>query len=199
MDILSLHLSPNPGGNSDVMLTSFARGVAETGLDVLKFSVAERRVEPCRGCGSCEESGQCIITDDMDELYPLLVAARNIVISTSLYFYDVPAKGKALIDRSQALWARRYVLNQKDMLKPDGRGFLLALGATKGENLFIPVSLSIRYFFDALGMPKTFETLFFRSLDKPGELARQPDLVTRLREAGLAFGRRILSDRDGRT
>jgi hypothetical protein len=134
----------------------------------------------------------------MDELYPLLAAARNIVVATSLYFYDVPARGKALIDRSQALWARRYVLNQ-EMSKPDGRGFLLALGATKGDNLFVPVSLSIKYFFDALGLPKTFETLFFRGLDKPGDLARQPDLMTGIREAGLAFGRRILSDRAGQS
>jgi len=199
MDILSLHLSPRQGGNSDVMLTAFTQGIAETGLEVLKFSVAERPVEACRGCNACDNTGQCVIADDLDELYPLLAEARNIVVATSLYFYDVPARGKALIDRSQALWARRYVLNQKEMLKPDGRGFLLALGATKGENLFVPVSLSIRYFFDALGLPKTFETLFFRGLDKPGDLARQPDLMTGIREAGLAFGRRILSDRAGRT
>ena len=197
MDILSLHLSPNRGGNSEVMLTAFTQAVAETGLEVLNFSVAERRVEACLGCSACESTGQCVLSDDLDELYPLLASARNIVISTSLYFYDVPAKGKALIDRSQALWSRRYVLNQKETLKPDGRGFLLALGATKGENLFVPVNLSIRYFFDALGMPKTFETLFFRGLEKPGDLAQRPDLMADIQGAGLAYGRRILSDRGG--
>jgi len=134
MDILGLQLSPRLGGNSDIMLSAFAEAAGETGLEVIKFSVAERRVEPCLGCASCDATGQCVITgDDMEELYPLLARARNIVVSTSLYFYDVPAKGKALIDRSQALWARRYVLNQKEMLKPDGRGFLLALGATRGK------------------------------------------------------------------
>jgi multimeric flavodoxin WrbA len=182
------------------MLAAFTQGAAETGLVITRVSVAERQVEACRGCGACDRDGQCVIAgDDMEELYPLLVMARNIVVSTSLYFYDVPAKGKALIDRAQALWVRRYVLNREEALKPDGRGFLLALGATRGENLFTPVSLSIRYFFDALGLPKTFETLFFRGLDKPGDLARQPDLTARLYEAGLAFGRGILSDRDGRT
>ena len=199
MDILCLHLSPRQGGNSDIMLTAFSQGVAETGLEVLRFSVAEHRVEPCQGCSSCDDTGQCVISDDLGDLYPLLAEARNIVVSTSIYFYDVPAKGKALIDRAQALWARRYVLNQKDIIKPDGRGFLLALGATRGENLFIPVNLSVRYFFDALGLPKTFETLFFRGLDKPGDLARQPDRLQIIREAGLAFGRRISADRAGRT
>jgi multimeric flavodoxin WrbA len=198
MDVLCLQLSPRQGGNSDIMLAAFSQGLAETGLEILRFSVAEHRVEPCLGCSSCDETGQCAISDDLDNLYPLLAEARNIVVSTSIYFYDVPGKGKGLIDRAQALWARRYVLNQKEMSKPDGRGFLLALGATRGENLFVPVSLSVKYFFDALGLPKTFETLFFRGLDKPGELARQPDTLETIKEAGLAFGRLILADRAGR-
>ena len=199
MDILCLQLSPRQGGNSDTMLAAFSQGLAETGLKVIKFSVAEHRVEPCLGCSACDDTGQCAISDDLGDLYPLMAEAENVVVSTSIYFYDVPAKGKALIDRAQALWARRYLLNQKEMSKPGGRGFLLALGATRGENLFIPVSLSVRYFFDALGLPKTFETLFFRGLDKPGELARQPDKLETIREAGLAFGRRISADRAGRT
>jgi hypothetical protein len=135
----------------------------------------------------------------MDELYPLLAEAKNVVVATSIYFYDVPAKGKALIDRSQPLWVRRYVFNRKEMQKPDGRGFLLALGATRGENLFTPVSLSVKYFFDALGMPKTFDTLFFRGLEKPDDLSKRPEFIAEIREAGLAFGRKILSDRAGRT
>jgi hypothetical protein len=107
----------------------------------------------------------------------------------------VPAKGKALIDRSQALWVRRYVLNLKEALKPDGRGFLLALGATQGKNLFIPVGLSVKYFFDSLGLPKTFDGLFFRGVEKPGDLARRPEILASLREAGLAFGRQVTDGR----
>jgi hypothetical protein len=198
MDILSLHLSPRRGGNSDDMLAAFTQGAVEAGMEVKRISVAERRIEPCAGCWSCNNTGQCVIADDMEELYPLLASAKNVVVSTSLFFYDVPAKGKALIDRSQALWSRRYTLKQQDLLKPDGRGFLLALGATRGENLFVPVSLSVKYFFDALGLPTTFETLFFRKIENLGDLARQPDLMRQIREAGLAFGRRIRSDRDGR-
>jgi len=197
MDILSLHLSPRQGGNSDAMLTAFNQGAAEAGAETLRFSAAEHQVGPCVGCGSCDSTGQCVIDDDMQKLYPLLASAKNIVVSTSLYFYDVPAKGKAIIDRAQALWNRRYTLNQKEALKPDGRGFLMALGATRGENLFTPVNLSVKYFFDAVGLPTTFETLFFRQIENRGDLIRQPDLIRQIREVGLDFGRRTLSDRSG--
>jgi len=118
MDILCLHLSPRQGGNSEVMLDSFAQGAEEAGAETLKFSVAGRQVEPCRGCGSCDREGQCVIDDELRDFYPVLASARNVVVGTSIYFYDVPAKGKALIDRSQALWVRRYVLNQKEAGHP---------------------------------------------------------------------------------
>ena len=196
MDILSLHLSPRRGGNSEVMLDTFNEGAAEAGAKTLKFSVAGRRVGPCVGCGSCDSTGQCVITDDLEELYPLLATARNVVVSTSIYFYDVPAQGKALIDRSQALWARRYTLKLEETVKSDGRGFLLALGATRGANLFLPVSLSVKYFFDALGLPTTFETLFFRQIEKMGDLSRRPEYLRQISEAGLAFGRLIRSGQD---
>jgi hypothetical protein len=172
------------------MLAEFTRGAAAAGAEVFKFSVAERRVEPCRGCSACETTGQCVIdSDDMNELYPLLSSAKRIVVSTPLFFYDVPALGKALIDRTQVLWARRYALKQ-DPPRPEGRGFLLALGATRGRDLFVPVTLSIKYFFDALGFPKTFESLFFRQVEAKGDLEKRPDDLRLIFEAGLAFGRR---------
>lgn len=191
MDILGLHLSPRKNGNSQVMLDEFLRGAQAAGAEVINFSVADHDIKPCRGCSCCEKTGECVITDDdMGPLYPLLATAPMIAVSTPLFFYDVPAKGKALIDRTQALWSRRYALNQKETIRPDGKGFLLALGATKGKDLFLPVGLSIKYFFDAVGFPKEFETLQFRQIENLGDMARHTDYMAQIYEAGLAFGRK---------
>ena len=184
---MALHLSPRPGGNSEAMLAEFIRGAAAAGATAVIFSAAERRVEACLGCAVCETTGECVLSDDMDELYPLLESARRIVVSTPVFFYGVPARGKALIDRVQVLWARRHRLN-RIAPRPEGRGFLLALGATRGEDLFLPVSLCLKYFFDALGFPKTFESLFFRRVEAPGDLGRRPDDLRLVYDAGLAFG-----------
>ena len=191
MDILGLHLSPRRRGNSAVMLAEFLRGAREAGAETQSFSVADHHIEACRGCGACEKTGYCVIKDDdMRDLYPLLATVPMIVVSTSIFFYDVPGKGKALIDRTQPLWARRYTLNQTDTLRPDGRGFLLALGATKGHDLFLPVNLCIKYFFDSIGYPKNnFESLFYRNIEALGEMKQHPEHLKEIYEAGLAFGR----------
>ncbi|MDR0882329.1 MAG: flavodoxin family protein [Candidatus Adiutrix sp.] len=191
MDILGLHLSPRRNGNSAAMLEEFLRGARHGGAAAESYFVADHDIRACTGCAACEETGQCVITDDdMAELYPRLATAPRIVVATSLFFYDVPAGGKALIDRAQTLWARRYRLGQTDMLRPDGRGFLLALGATKGRDLFVPVSLCVKYFFDALGLPRQFDHLFFRQIEGLGDLAGRDDYMSQIYEAGRAFGRK---------
>ncbi len=189
MDILALHLSPRPNGNSAAMLDKFLQGARDAGADAVSFSVADHNIKPCIGCSACEKTGECVITDDdMGELYPLLASAPMVVLSTSLFFYDVPAKGKALIDRVQPLWSRRYTLGRTETLRPDGRGFLLALGATKGKDLFVPVHLCVKFFFDAIGFPRTFESLCFRQVEHLGDMVNNDEYMAQVYEAGRTFG-----------
>lgn len=189
MDILGLHLSPRKNGNSADMLKEFLRGAKEAGAEVQQISVADHKIEACTGCGACEKTGVCIIRDDdMKDILPLLVKAPMIVVATSLFFYDVPSKGKALIDRTQPLWSWRYRLGRTESLRPNGRGFLLALGATKGKDLFVPVELCIKYFFDSIGFPKEFESLCFRQIENLGDMAAHEQHLATLYEAGRKFG-----------
>jgi multimeric flavodoxin WrbA len=48
----------------------------------------------------------------MSEVYPRLDAADAILVASPVYFATVPAVLKALYDRCQPYWARRYVLHQ---------------------------------------------------------------------------------------
>ena len=191
MDILALHLSPRKNGNSAAMLEEFLKGARQAGAETLTCSVSDLNIKPCLGCGVCEKTGQCIIEDDdMGRLYPFLSQAPMVVVSTSIFFYDVPASGKALIDRTQPLWSQRYTLGRTETIRPEGQGFLLALGATKGKDLFLPVSLCIKYFFDSIGFPKEFDSLFFRQVEGLGNMAKHADYMRQVFEAGLAFGQK---------
>ena len=188
-DILALHLSPRKNGNSAIMMKEFLRGARDAGAGATEFYIADLNIKSCRGCSACEKTGECVIKDDdMRELIPYLAKAPMIVVATPLFFYDVPGSGKNLIDRTQPLWSWRYPLKRTDSLRPEGKGFLLALGATKGKDLFVPVHLTIKYFFDSIGMPKTFESLEFRQIEGLGNMAEHQDHMAALYEAGRQFG-----------
>lgn len=102
----------------------------------------------------------------MDGVSAKLLAADCVVVSTPVFFYGLPASLKALVDRVQPLWARRYIRGETVGKR---RGFLLAVGATRGERLFEGIILTVQYFFDAFGC--TYEGgLFLRGFDDPGSV-----------------------------
>ncbi|MFH1037722.1 MAG: flavodoxin family protein [PVC group bacterium] len=129
MDIVAIMGSPRKGGNSDLLLDAFLGGAGEDGTAYEKISVCDPGISPCTECLACERTGECNIDDGMQTVYPKLLAAGKIVISAPIYFYGLPAQFKALIDRCQALWARKYILNSapaalssvEGLSKPDSK------------------------------------------------------------------------------
>jgi multimeric flavodoxin WrbA len=125
----------------------------------------------------------------MEAVYPLLWNADVVFLSSPIFFYGLSAQAKMLVDRSQALWSRRMLEKTPDGRKryDHGRGYLVAVGATKGENLFEGVKLTAKYFFDALD--KNYEGgLFYRAVEGKGKITDHP---TALREA-FELGRKAV-------
>ncbi|MCX5882977.1 MAG: NAD(P)H-dependent oxidoreductase, partial [Deltaproteobacteria bacterium] len=131
----------------------------------------------------CEKKGICPIDDDMKhEIYPLLRKADVIVAATPIFFYNTTAQLKALIDRSQTLWARKYKLHLTDPNRKWRRGYTLAVGATRGKNLFEGLHLTMKYFYDAVGA-KYVGSLTYREIEKPGDMERHATLRTDIQAA----------------
>jgi arsenate reductase len=173
MFVLGLQGSPRIKGNTSLLLSAFLAEAERLGARTHQVHVARQKISPCLECGTCEKDGFCPIDDDMQSIYPLLWQADIIVMATPVFFYGATAQMKALIDRSQALWARRYVHKLADPGRKWRRGFLLSLGATRGKNLFDGVKLTAKYFFDAVGA--NFEgSLTYRQIEARGDVAGHP-------------------------
>jgi arsenate reductase len=171
MFVLGLQGSPRTKGNTSILLATFLTEAERLGAHTRHLDVARKNISPCQECGTCEKEGFCPIDDDMQQIYPLLWQADIIVMATPIFFYGPTAQMKALMDRSQALWARKYVHKIVDPGRKWRRGFLLSLGATKGKNLFDCVTLTAKYFFDAVGA--SFDgSLTYRQIERPGEIAK---------------------------
>ncbi len=181
MHVLGLQGSPRVKGNTNILLSAFLEEAERLGARTEYLDVAKKNISPCLECGVCEKKGFCSIDDDMQEIYPLFRQADIIVMATPIFFYGPTAQMKALIDRSQALWARRYVHRLTDPGRKWRRGFLLALGATKGKNLFEGVSLTAKYFFDAVGA--SFDgSLTYNQVEGSGDITNHPTALTDAKE-----------------
>jgi len=175
--------SPRKGGNSDLLLDAFLAGAGEGGAVGEKIAVCDLQISPCTECLACETSGECVIADDMVEIYRKLAEADRIVIAAPIFFYGLPAQLKALIDRCQALWYRQRLGEGPG---PDRGGFALLLGATRGKKLFDGALLTIRYFFQAI--PARLDGhLAFREIEEKGAILSHPEALREAHQAGRAF------------
>jgi multimeric flavodoxin WrbA len=187
MKILGIWGSPRVGGNTDVLLEALLQGARESGGEVEKVELRRLKISPCLEIYKCLETGECPIKDDMRDLYPKLLAADAVVLASPIFFYGVTAQAKAMIDRTQAFWARRYVL-KNDFPGEQRQGVLLLTAATKGKHVFVGARLAAYYFFDAINVRYAAEILV-REVDEKGAILQRPEVLAEAEELGRRLGR----------
>lgn len=180
MRVLGLACSPRRGGNTDLLLDELLRGAREAGAETEKVDVCRLRITPCRNCGACEKTGQCRIRDEMQGLYRQIELADVVILASPIFFYGVTAQCKALIDRCQALWSRKYRLGKA---LPEKTGFFVSVGATRGRRLFEGAILTVKYFFYAINATYGGD-LLFREVEARGEIRNHPTALQEAYEAG---------------
>ena len=174
--VVALAGSTRTGGNTDKLLDHFLRGAEAAGAQVLKVAVAELGIKGWTPEVECPELGSHRVEDDFDRLSRELVAADVIAVASPVYFRNVPAQLKALIDRSQCQWVRKHV--DKEPLSPSAnghemrRGVFLSVGGDDREH-FEGTIQTIKSFFDV------YETdyggdLLLSGVDARGEIVDQP-------------------------
>lgn len=103
MNIVMIAGSPHRHGATDWLASKFIEGATDAGHEVFRFDAAFKKVHPCIACEKCHtgEDG-CVFKDDMLELNDRLIAADAVVFVSPIYYYDINAQVKAVIDRFYA-------------------------------------------------------------------------------------------------
>ena len=184
MKILGIAGSPRRGGNTDMLLDEFMKGAASKGAEVKTIVLNNLKVTPCQHCDACMEKGECRIEDDMQDIYQEFEQADVIVLASPIQFMGITAPMKAMIDRFQSRWARKYVLKVPPLGdERERKGFFISVGGTKLKNLFEPALIMIKTFFRILNITYAGE-LVFPGVDEKGAIARHPDAMNQAFLAG---------------
>lgn len=178
--------SPRPDGNSDILINYAIKGAETRGdIAVEKIVIRDLHIAPCNSCGGCFEKGVCVIDDDMQIIYSSFVDADVIIVASPIYFMGVSAQLKAVIDRCQAFWARKYVLHLP--VREDAsvaRGFFIATAArSNGEELFAGAVKTIKAFFHVLDTKYTGDILC-AGLEEKGVVCKKQEILQQAFDAG---------------
>ena len=103
MKIIAFNGSPRGvHSNTHVMVESFLAGAKNAGAETEQILLAEKNINPCKGCLSCwiKTPGKCVHNDDMAELLEKLIVADIVVFATPLYIFNVTGIMKNFMDRT---------------------------------------------------------------------------------------------------
>ncbi len=110
--VLILSSSPRKGGNSEALVSSFAKGAEEAGNEVEIIHLREKQYGFCKGCFVCLKFGQCVIKDDAAEIIAKMHDADALVFASPVYYYSISGQLKTMLDRANPLYDTDYAFTE---------------------------------------------------------------------------------------
>jgi len=178
--------SPRRNGNSAILADQVAAGAESVGAEVDVFYLHGMDIQPCDACEACHASmeDECIVDDDMQNIYPKLRQADALVIACPVYWFTLSAQTKLFMDRCYALgggdpW--RHALEGVQI------GIVLTYGDTDPFNSGAVNAL--RTFQDAYNyIGAEIVGMVYGSADKAGEIRNSSRLMAEAKELGVKIG-----------
>lgn len=116
-NILVINGSPRKNGNTEMLADAFIESARAKGHTVNKFDAGRKKLSGCIACDTCFSTGSaCSVKDAFQEVEPMLEAADMIVLATPLYWFNMSAQIKAVIDRLYAYTAKKPLTNIKESM-----------------------------------------------------------------------------------
>jgi multimeric flavodoxin WrbA len=178
--------SPNINGNTAKLVNAILDGAAENGAEKVIYNIASLNIKGCDACGRCQESGCCLIDDDMQEIYREIETADAVILGSPVYMWQMTAQTKLLVDRLTAFLKPNFSsrLDNKKLILVFSQG-------SSDRDAFKPYfeyTAGLLYYlgFDIL------ETVIAAGTDKL-EVSFRPSLLERARELGKLISTSHLS------
>jgi len=183
--VLSILGSPRRNGNSATLAENVGLGAQSAGAEVETCFIHGMNIKPCDGCGACHKkaSTECVIDDDMQQIYPKLRQADALVIASPIYWFTVSAQTKLFIDRCYSLWnSSGYALKGKRI------GIVLTY---EDADPFVSGAVNaIRTFQDIFAyIDANIVGMVYGRAAEPGEIAADNELI----DKAFQLGKRLVS------
>jgi len=163
-----------------LLAEQIAGGAKKAGAKIETVYLHGLDISPCTGCFSCQKSKSrgCIIKDDMQPLYRMMIEADAWVIASPVYWFSVSAQTKLWMDRSLALPAYR-----KDPFS--GKRIAIAMSYGAEDPFDSGCVNALRTFQDAYRFVKAeIVGMVYGSAIKAGEIGKNKALLKAAEELG---------------
>lgn len=100
MKVIGINASPRKRANTQTLVETVLKGAAGKGAETRVVHLRELNINGCQGCEGCKKHlGRCVQKDDLTPLLQEMASYDAIVLGTPVYWFQVTAQLKILVDR----------------------------------------------------------------------------------------------------
>ena len=99
MKVLGIVGSKRKSGNTAYLMGKAIDAVTSEEISGEIINLSDYSFQGCTGCEGCRKTFRCVLDDDMQLLYPRVMAADALILGSPTYFYNLTADMKAFIER----------------------------------------------------------------------------------------------------
>ncbi len=147
MNVLGISGSPKSDGLTSLLLDKALDGARASGAHTEKIILNDLNFKACQECGGCDQTGICVLDDDMRPIYEKLAKADRVVVASPVYFGNITAQLKAMVDRCHSSWMAKYVLKRDLYQNKERKGIFLSVSGKETEEYFESARKIMRIFF----------------------------------------------------
>lgn len=103
MKVVAFNGSPRKDGNTTILINHVLRELEKEGVETELVQLSGKEIRGCISCYKCFENKDqhCAVKNDIaNECIEKMIKAEGILLGSPVYFTDVTAEMKALIDRA---------------------------------------------------------------------------------------------------
>lgn len=130
--VMVINASPRKKQNCVKIRESITSLFNNEGIKYKTYDIYDMNIEYCTACGYCDKIGKCKYNDDMVEMYDDFNKCDGVIVISPVHFDSISAKMKTIVDRTQAFYASKYVLNKSSIDRSKKRfGKFISIGGSK--------------------------------------------------------------------
>ncbi|MBN1433023.1 MAG: flavodoxin family protein [Methanomicrobiaceae archaeon] len=186
VSVLGISGSPRRNGNTEKLLDAFLKGAEDAGGDVEKIVLKKLRFRSCMGCNKCHNTGICVVKDDLTPVLEMIATTDVLALSSPIYSMGITSELKALIDRGQYLWARKFVLKDLEFSAEHiklHKGLFISTAGQDTNDVFLGAYPVLTAFFNDFGI-EYYDNIIVKGMDRWGGIDGHPDALKGAEEKG---------------
>jgi multimeric flavodoxin WrbA len=117
MKVVAFNGSSRKDGNTAILIRKVFEVLNKEGIETELVQLAGKTIRGCTGCGTCGKTKnlKCVMDNDpVNDCVAKMAAADGVILGSPVYFSDVTAETKALIDRAgMVARSNDYALRRK--------------------------------------------------------------------------------------